>query len=157
MGEETARATDGTVAGSRIDQATVEALVAAATSSRQHAYSPYSNHLVGSAVLDGEGRIHSGCNVETVTLQQSMHAERTAVAAMVAAGGRRIQAVTVVGPYSGVPCAECRQVIWEFSGGDPDVVVISAPLGEEPELLTMGQIYPRPYGPETKGIDPRDY
>lgn len=140
-----------------VDKAAIDALVAAATAVRLNAYSPYSQHLVGSAVLDSSGRIFSGCNVETVTLQQSMHAERTAVAAMAAAGGRRIVAVTVVGPYSGVPCAECRQVIWEFCGGDPDVVVISAPLDEEVELMTMGDIYPRPYGPETKGISPEDF
>ncbi|WP_022891141.1 cytidine deaminase [Agromyces subbeticus] len=140
-----------------MDETTIARLVEAATATRQNAYSPYSHHLVGSAVLDADGHIFSGCNVETVTLQQSMHAERTAVAAMVAGGGRRILAVTVVGPYSGVPCAECRQVIWEFCGGDPEVVVISAPLDEPIELLTIGSIYPRPYGPETKGINPRDY
>lgn len=140
-----------------MDESTIHRLVKAATATRQNAYSPYSRHLVGSAVLDADGRIFSGCNVETVTLQQSMHAERTAVAAMVAAGGRRIVAITVVGPYSGVPCAECRQVIWEFCGDDPDVVVISAPLNEDIELLTIGNIYPRPYGPETKGINPSDY
>lgn len=137
-----------------LDAQTVQALVDAATAARENAYSPYSLHTVGAAVLDADGRIHVGCNVEVVTLSQSMHAERTAVAAMAVAGGRRLTAVAVVGPYSGVPCAECRQVLWEFAGADPDVVVVSAPLDEPVELLRMGEVYPRPYGPETKGIDP---
>jgi cytidine deaminase len=138
----------------RIDAATVDALVAAATAARANAYAPYSQHTVGAAVLAADGTIHAGCNVEIVSLSQTMHAERTAVAVMALAGARRLTAVAVVGPYSGVPCAECRQAIWEFAGADPEVVVVSAPLDEPVELLRLGDIYPRPYGPETKGIDP---
>jgi cytidine deaminase len=65
--------------------------------------------------------------------------------------------VAVVGPYSGVPCAECRQALWEFACGDPDVAVVSAPTGEPIEQLRLGDIYPRPYGPETKNLDPRNF
>ena len=135
----------------------VKALVAAATQARAHAYSPYSQHRVGSAVLDAQGVIHTGCNVEFVTLQQSVHAERAAVVAMASRGGRQLKGVAVVGPYSGVPCAECRQVVWEFACDDPDVTVVSAPTDGPLELLRLGDLYPRPYGPETKNIDPRQY
>jgi cytidine deaminase len=132
-------------------------LIAAATEARSHAYSPYSAHRVGAAVLDSEGAIHSGCNVEFVTLQQSVHAERVAVVKMAAAGARQLKAVAVVGPYSGVPCAECRQVVWELACGDPEATVVSAPTDGEVELLRLGDVYPRPYGPETKNIDPRKF
>jgi cytidine deaminase len=135
----------------------VKALVAAATEARAHAYSPYSGHHVGSAVLDAAGEIYTGCNIEFVTLQQSVHAERAAVVSMASRGGRQLKAVCVVGPYSGVPCAECRQVVWEFACNDPDVTVVSAPTDGPLELLRLGDIYPRPYGPETKNIDPRNY
>ena len=77
-------------------------------------------------------------------------------ARVASAGARQLTAVCVVGPYSGVPCAECRQALWEFACADPDVVVISAPTDGEVELLRLGDIYPRPYGPETKNIDPRN-
>jgi cytidine deaminase len=135
----------------------VDALIAAATEARNHAYAPYSIHAVGSAVLDASGTIHSGCNVEFVTLQQTVHAERTAIVKMASTGARQLRAVAVVGPYSGVPCAECRQAIWEFACADPDVVIVSAPTDGEVELLRMGDIYPLPYGPETKKIDPREH
>jgi cytidine deaminase len=135
----------------------IKALIDAATEARSHAYSPYSSHRVGSAVLDSRGLIHSGCNIEFVTLQQSVHAERVAVVKMASSGGRQLKAVAVVGPYSGVPCAECRQVVWEFACGDPEVVVVSAPTDGVVELLRLGDIYPRPYGPETKNIDPRKF
>jgi cytidine deaminase len=135
----------------------VKALIDAATEARSHAYSPYSSHQVGSAVLDSRGVIHSGCNIEFVTLQQSVHAERVAVVKMASSGARQLKAVAVVGPYSGVPCAECRQAVWEFACGDPDVAVVSAPTDGAIELLRLGDIYPRPYGPETKNIDPRKF
>jgi cytidine deaminase len=140
-----------------LDDKDVKALIAAATAAREHAYTPYSAHKVGAAVLDAEGRIHAACNIEFVTLQQSVHAERAAVVKMASAGARQLKAVVVVGPYSGVPCAECRQVLWEFACADPDVTVISAPTDGPVELLRLGDIYPRPYGPETKKIDPRNY
>ena len=133
----------------------VNALIAAATEARTKAYAPYSQHTVGAAVLDVDGAIHSGCNVEFVTLQQSVHAERAAVVRMATSGARQLRAVCVVGPYSGVPCAECRQVLWEFACAEPDVVVVSAPTDGPVEQLSLGDLYPRPYGPETKQIDPR--
>ena len=140
---------------SALKEQEIQALIAGATEARAHAYAPYSVHTVGAAVLDANGTVHTGCNIEFVTLQQTVHAERTAILKMVASGARQLRAVAVVGPYSGVPCAECRQAIWEFACADPDVVIVSAPTDGEVELLRMGDIYPRPYGPETKNIDPR--
>ncbi len=137
-----------------VTEAQVADLVAAATRAREHAYAPYSRHHVGSAVLTADGSVFAGSNMETVTLQASVHAERAAIVAMANAGHRRVLAVCVVGPYSGIPCSECRQTVWEFCGGDPDVVVVSAPTDGPLELLTMGDIQPYPYGPETKDIDP---
>lgn len=132
----------------------VTQLVNAATAARDHAYAPYSQHLVGAAVLTADGSVFAGANMETVTLQSSVHAERAAVIAMANAGHRRVRAVCVVGPYSGIPCSECRQTVWEFCGGDPDVVVVSAPTDGPRQRLTMGVLQTFPYGPETKGIDP---
>src|ERR1044071_6269185 len=98
-------------------------LVEAATAARAHAYAPYSVHQVGASVLAADGTVFAGSNMVTVTLQASVHAERAAIVAMANAGHRRVLAVCVVGPYSGIPCSECRQTVWEFCGGDPDVVV----------------------------------
>ncbi|PLP58358.1 cytidine deaminase [Mesorhizobium loti] len=132
-------------------------LVTAAAEAREKAYTPYSNHKVGSAVRTKTGKMFAACNVEVVTLQQSVHAERNAVMMMAAAGERQIEAIVCHGPYSGVPCAECRQVIWEFCCDDPQVRIIGSTLDGEIELMTIGEIYPSPYGPGTKGIDPRKF
>lgn len=62
-------------------------------------------------------------------------------------GERVIEALVCYGPYSGVPCAECRQVIWEFCDNNPNVRIIGATTEGEIELMTIGEIYPYAYGP----------
>ena len=65
------------------------ALLQAARAARLNAYAPYSNFLVGAAVLDEQGQVHAGCNVENAAYPQGVCAEAAALSAMVLAGGRR--------------------------------------------------------------------
>jgi cytidine deaminase len=132
-------------------------LLAAARAARDHAYVPYTQHRVGAAVRAASGKIYSAGNLETVTLQQSVHGERNAVNVMVANGERRIRALVCAGHLSGIPCAECRQVIWEFCGADPDVPIICASSTGVIRLTTIGELYPFPYGPESKNVNPEDH
>ena len=85
-------------------------MIAAAESARARAYAPYSGFAVGAALLDDEGRIHAGCNVENAAYPQGQCAEASAIGQMVLGGGRRLRAVVVVGdaaePVS--PCGGCR-------------------------------------------------
>ncbi|MEM6489333.1 MAG: cytidine deaminase, partial [Pseudomonadota bacterium] len=69
-----------------LSAATEAALVAAAREVRDRAYAPYSRFAVGAAILDAQGRIHCGCNVENAAYPQSQCAEATAIGVMVAAG-----------------------------------------------------------------------
>ncbi|MBX3111910.1 MAG: cytidine deaminase [Fimbriimonadaceae bacterium] len=100
-------------------QEEVRALVEAAKAASQAAYAPYSRFRVGAAALDEHGRVHVGCNVENASYGLSVCAERNAVFAMVAAGGRRLVAMAVYTPTQEVttPCGACRQVMMEFGKG----------------------------------------
>jgi cytidine deaminase len=93
------------------------ALVSAAQRARRHAYAPYSRYRVGAALVTRAGRVYTGCNVENATFGATLCAERSAVAAMVAAGDREPVACAVVtaGPKPGTPCGICRQVLAEFA------------------------------------------
>ena len=71
------------------DSPTQAALVQAARQAQTQAYAPYSRFQVGAAVLDEQGRIHAGCNVENAAYPQGACAEAAALAAMVLAGGRQ--------------------------------------------------------------------
>ncbi len=99
-----------------LDRATVEALVAAARRARRAAYAPYSRFRVGAAVLDDQGRVHTGCNVECGSYGLSNCAERVAIQKAVSEGARRVVAVAVAGPDGRelTPCGACRQVMEEF-------------------------------------------
>jgi cytidine deaminase len=94
-----------------------EELLQAARQARTRAYAPYSNFHVGAAVLGGNGKIYSGCNVENASFGLTCCAERNAIFAMIAAGENRIEEVLVIGESEEFlpPCGACRQVIAEFA------------------------------------------
>jgi len=97
--------------------AAIKALVEAARAVRAHAYAPYSGYRVGAAIWVADGRVFTGCNVENATYGATICAERSAIAAMVAAGatGPVACAVVTAGPVPGPPCGICRQVFAEFA------------------------------------------
>lgn len=123
-------------------------LLAAALAARDQAYAPYSRFAVGAALLDEQGRIHAGCNVENAAYPQGTCAEAGALAAMVLAGGRRLQAVLVVGAGAEpcTPCGGCRQKLREF--GDDALPVLVADPGGLRERYTLGQLLPASFGPD---------
>lgn len=103
----------------------IDRLVDAAAAVRLRAHAPYSGFAVGAAVLDGDGRIHTGCNVENASYGLSVCAERHAVASAVASGADRLAAIAVVTGTDppAAPCGACRQVLAEF--GDLQVILAS--------------------------------
>jgi cytidine deaminase len=127
-----------------------EALIAAARAVRAHAHAPYSRFAVGAAVLDEQGRIHAGCNVENAAYPQGWCAETSAIAALVAAGGQRVLAVAVcaVAAEPGkpvTPCGGCRQKIREFAADDCPIFVADAHTLVA--SLTLAQLLPCSFGP----------
>lgn len=99
-------------------------LIHEAEQARANAYAPYSVYRVGAAILDEEGRVHVGVNVENISFGLTVCAERNAVGAMAAAGGREIKAVAVATRDGGTPCGACRQVLAEFAPDPARVLVI---------------------------------
>lgn len=101
-----------------------EDLLRAASDARGKAYAPYSGFPVGAAVLSEGGTVYAGCNVENASYPVGTCAEAGAIAAMVAAGERRLSAVLILGgddPGGLAPCGACRQRILEFAA--PGAVV----------------------------------
>jgi cytidine deaminase len=94
-----------------------QALLKAAKKARKKAYAPYSDFHVGAAVLGGNGKIYSGCNVENASYGLTCCAERNAIFTMVAAGETEIREILVIGESEEFlpPCGACRQVIAEFA------------------------------------------
>jgi len=127
---------------------TVHALLAAARAVRLHAHAPYSKFAVGAAVLDEHGRIHAGCNVENAAYPQGWCAETSALAHLVAAGGKQVRAVAVVGVADSpvTPCGGCRQRLREFATDDCPICI--ADDRQLRATLTLGQLLPLSFGPD---------
>ena len=94
-------------------------LIQLATQVRRHAYAPYSQFAVGAAVLDAQGRVYGGCNVENASYGLTLCAERVAVGNAVASGSKTFRALAVVASGAAPPCGACRQVLAEFCDGLP--------------------------------------
>lgn len=123
-------------------------LLEAARAARSYAHAPYSRFAVGAALLDEQGRIHAGCNVENAAYPQGLCAEAVALGHLVLAGGRRITAVAVVGEGAGLvtPCGGCRQKLREF--GSEDVPIIVGDMTHQRARFTLGELLPASFGPE---------
>lgn len=97
-----------------------KALVKAAFEAQKAAYVPYSHFRVGAAVLDEQGRMFSGCNIENASYGATCCAERVAVFKAVSAGAAKIcrmALITDADEYAR-PCGICRQVLAEFVSQD---------------------------------------
>ena len=127
---------------------TDQALFKAAEAVRARAHAPYSRFQVGAAILADDGKIYTGCNVENAAYPVGNCAEPSAIAAMLAGGGKRIKRIYVTGPGSApvTPCGGCRQRIREFA--DLDVEIISHGVEGVALVCTLEQLLPHSFGPE---------
>jgi cytidine deaminase len=119
-------------------------LLTLARSAREQAYAPYSNFLVGAALLTRDGRRFSGCNVENASYGLCNCAERTALFSAIAAGCRPgdFAALAVVAdtenPVS--PCGACRQVMSELC--DDAMPVLLANLHGDTQQTSVAALLP---------------
>lgn len=87
-------------------------LVVRAEAVAARAYAPYSGYNVGAVVRTADGREFEGVNVENAAYPLGVCAEKSALAAAVAAGYGPGQ-IAAVG-INASPCGGCRQWLHEF-------------------------------------------
>lgn len=133
---------------SSLSDALQEQLLQAARAARLKAYAPYSNYLVGAAVLDDQGCIHCGCNVENAAYPEGVCAEASALSAMVLAGSTRAKAMLVVGTGGAwvTPCGGCRQKLREFCA--PETPIFTANNTAMGPSYSLAQLLPESFGPD---------
>ncbi len=120
-------------------------LIKAATKARGNSVAPFSNFAVGAAVETSDGQVFTGCNIENATYGLTVCAERVAVWKALSEGARSFARLAVVADTEQLtpPCGACRQILWEFCGGD--LTIILANLSGETETLKLGELYPRAF------------
>jgi cytidine deaminase len=119
-------------------------LLDAALAARAHAFAPYSHFLVGAALEDSDGRIHTGCNVENATYGLTVCAERVAVFKAISEGVRKFRRIAISADTDSLtpPCGACRQILWEFCG-DIEIILVN-PRGKT-ETYQLKELFPKPF------------
>jgi cytidine deaminase len=127
-----------------------EELVRLAAVAARKAYAPYSKFPVGAALRSTDGRVFTACNVENASFGLTICAERAAVFKAVSEGARTFDCLALSVPGAGAPCGACRQVLREFA---PDLpILLGDENGQMARMLTLGQLLPDSFGPES--LDP---
>jgi len=122
----------------------IATLYAPAQKASEKAYSPYSGAKVGASLLDEEGHIYSGCNVENASYGLTQCAERNALVTAVNGGMKPGTAHVMVIFSTGfdvlAPCGACRQVINELMADD--AVIITCHSETDFQSWTIGELLP---------------
>jgi len=130
----------------------IRELVNLAIESKKNAYTPYSNFKVGAALLTKEGKIYTGCNIESASYSPTNCAERTAFFKAVSEGERNFEAIAIAGGYDDenadfcYPCGVCRQVMAEFCSSETFKIIIVKDRDNYKEYL-FKDIFPHSFGP----------
>lgn len=125
-------------------------LIKEAFEARKSSYSPYSNFMVGAALLTSQGKVYRGCNIESAAHTPSCCAERTAFFKAVSSDERDFKAIAIVAAASDTPkdefdycapCGVCRQVMAEFCDLE-DFEVILARSEDDYKIYSVQDLLP---------------
>ena len=119
-------------------------IIEAATGARDCALAQFSNFCVGAALEADDGRVFTGCNVESAAYELTMCAERVTIWKALSEGARKFRRIAVVADTERLtpPCGACRQIIWEFCG---DIPVVLANLRGQTRTFQMSELLPHPF------------
>jgi cytidine deaminase len=123
----------------------VKELIDAAAAARKNAHAPYSRYSVGAAVRASSGKVYAGANIENASYGLALCAERSAVAAAISAGEKKLTSVAVMTSTSppAAPCGMCRQVLAEFAGDELPIALVND-AGERTDT-TLGAMLPHAF------------
>lgn len=125
-----------------------EILIKAAITAMGKAYAPYSGFAVGAAIMDENGGVHSGANIENAAYPQGCCAEASAISALIMAGGRQIRQIAVAGrgEILCTPCGGCRQKIREFGTAETQILICDE-TGLR-QSFALDELLPYSFGPD---------
>ena len=131
-----------------------EELIQKAIEMTKMSYVPYSHFHVGAALLDKNGKIWTGCNIENATFGATNCAERTAIFKAVSEGVRDFEAIAIAGGMEDStgkpvledfcpPCGICRQVLSEFCSRDFKIILTNGKGGQK--NFTLAELLPESF------------
>ena len=119
-------------------------LIETAKKARLQSVAPFSNFLVGAALKTADGRVYTGCNVESASYGLTVCAERVAIWKALSEGERDFTELAIVADTRTLtpPCGTCRQIIHEFCR---NAHIILANLQGETQECSIKELLPRAF------------
>ncbi|CAN5854816.1 cytidine deaminase [soil metagenome] len=127
-----------------MSEQSLESLIERAADARLQSVAPFSNFLVGAAVRTENGKVYTGCNVESASYGLTVCAERVAIWKALSEGERQFAELAIVADTESLtpPCGTCRQIIWEFA---KHATVVLANLRGQRETVSVKDLLPRAF------------
>jgi len=121
-----------------------ESLIEAAKHARSQSVAPFSNFLVGAAVRAANGKVYTGCNIESASYGLTVCAERIAIWKALSEGERQFTELAIVADTETLtpPCGTCRQIIWEFAR---NATIVFANLNGASDKFRIVDLLPRAF------------
>ena len=121
-----------------------QSLIETASAARLRSVAPFSYFLVGAALRTKDGKVFTGCNVESASYGLTVCAERVAIWKALSEGERDFTDLVIVADTEQLtpPCGTCRQIIWEFC---KHAKIVLANLRGEQEEVNIADLLPKAF------------
>ena len=121
-----------------------EKLIEIARDARTCSLAPFSKFLVGAALRTAEGKIFTGCNIESASYGLTVCAERVAIWKALSECERNFTDLVIVVDTDQLtpPCGTCRQIIWEYC---KDAQITLANLSGKSEVVDIRELLPKAF------------
>ena len=127
-----------------MSEESLQQLIETAKSARLQSIAPFSSFLVGAAVKTDEGKVYTGCNIESASYGLTVCAERVAIWKALSEGERHFTELAIVADTESLtpPCGTCRQIIWEFA---KNATIVLGNLRGETQVVSIRELLPRAF------------
>src|SRR3982074_2135087 len=100
--------------------------------------------MVGAALQTKDGKVFTGCNIESASCGLTVCAERVASWKALSGGERDFTNLVVVADTETLtpPCGTCRQIIWEFA---KHATIVLGNLRGETQIVSIKELLPRAF------------
>ena len=118
----------------------------------KNSYSPYSHFRVGASLLTKQGRVFTGCNIESAAYWPSLCAERVAIFKAVSEGYKEFTELAIFTEAKDLSfsCGGCRQVLQEFADlQNKDIKITMANSYGKKATKKLSKIFPNSFGPKS--------
>ncbi|MFQ5638645.1 MAG: cytidine deaminase [bacterium] len=123
------------------------ALLEAAQKVQAKASAPYSHFPVGAALETKDGKIYTGCNIESSSFGLTICAERVALFKAISEGENEFTRIVVKTDTNEFcpPCGACRQVLFDFA---PQIEIVMQNHKGEIRKKSIVELLPEAFGKE---------